>query len=1081
MIVTYKEEYEMHDLKQDEKLIPLIREGNTDAVVRVITEDPSIDLRAVDKFKWAPLHWAVWHNYLEIARFLLETGIKRYGLDYIEQKTGHGVLNGEETPLILAAKKLHMTMIFLLIDFGASFEAKDQNGKNVERTLNEFNPITTQLVTREMYHKKVQDAQREKIGHIQSEFKKHTDKNEERIVNITNQIIIEKGEHKKFRGETTEAFSQIESHRIKNISDLKDKLQKIESDIKDSINSLEQSVQYKLNNAQDGINQIDANQIAQKKDSDINKEEQERAIIDLNKNLEIVQSKLKTLEDSIELEEKNQQPQETEIEKNKIDQEKSISNMEDMKLMQHEIDKNVKVESNSQNQPIITIKAKHKETKRALESVYGILGNSVSTFKKKLEESESHFNQRMLRIEKDSEQLKTSQDKIKDDLSLQKKSIEENKEEHKKSTQDLKETVSALETNTKASDTLLSDRILSVENSNDRMETSQVIAKKSLISHKKMIDENEKNQEKAMRKHEELEQSMSRFESTTKASEKLFNDRLSDLKKTSIKTQTYQHIRSAEENYTKGRDAYKKNKNDGEEFLKKSYESYQQAKNLDQKIALPENYKQLSIFFDKKSSHNINPATQNEIRIHYICAVFSKHVYPIYDIRFAYSDRNTVYSEILKEWKAIAKIDSLLFVCKTNELCWEIHLSDAKKVVDKDALVKELENITKEIKKDSETITEKHFFIYNKENVQKFAKEKISTFFDDKIICPRLPRKTLPSFDSSTQIKEIQEISSIPIEKDSFKSGYFAAAYKVTIGNRKLVIIAHCGTVVSENGDLAVDILMSFNLLHIQFALAREFTMKVLTKIQDNKDEYKNHTIYHTGHSLGAILAEVSAMEHDHHYAVTFESPGSYDLLERFNKNHIHKALDRVTTYLAAPNFINTLKPHIGKCFQILTKDSDFPITDPNEIKKSIDEIKNRIDSVKRKILNPGVFTTSRLIPQEFKNIILEGIKFLEKATRIGEPLMKIILRDIQSHNMDFIIEQLKQVFKPEGVNRREILQWPIGPVQYFAYVTFIVETGLAEKPFNPDTLLKAKSAERPLFDYLLESKSIFYDLRSHL
>ena len=1046
MIVTYKKEYEMRDLKQDEKLIPLIREGNTDAVVRLITEDPSIDLRAVDKFKWAPLHWAVWHNYLEIARFLLETGIKRYGLDYIEQKTGHGVLNGEETPLILAAKKLHMTMIFLLIDFGASFEAKDQNGKNVERTLNEFNPITTQLVTREIYHKKVQDAQREKIGHIQSEFKKHTDKNEKRIINITNQIIEEKNEHKKFRGETTEVFSQIESQSIKNISDLKDKLQKIESDIKDSINLLEQSLQHKLNNAQDDIKRIDTNQITQKKDNDINKEEQERAIIDLNKNLEIVQLKLKILEDSIELEEKNQQPQEIEI------------------------DKNVKVESNSQNQPIITIKAKHKETKRALESVYGILGNSVSTFKKKLEESESHFNQRMLRIEKDSEQLKTSQDKIKDDLSL-----------HKKSTQDLKETVSALENNTKASNTLLSDRILSIENANDRMETSQVIAKKALILHKKMIDENEKNQKKATRKHEELEQSMSRFESTTKASEKLFNDRLSDLKNTSIKTETYQHIRSAEENYTKGRDVYKKNKNDGEEFLKKSYESYQQAKNLDQKIALPENYKQLSIFFDKKSSQNINPATQNEIRIHYICAVFSKHVYPIYDIRFAYSDRNTVYSEILKEWKAIAKIDSLLFVCKTNEPCWEIHLSDAKKVVDKDALVKELENITKEIKKGSETITENHFFIYNKENVQKFVKEKISTLFDDKIICPRLPRKTLPSFDSSTQIKEVQEISSIPIEKDSFKSGYFAAAYKVTIGNRKLVIIAHCGTVVSENGDLAVDILMSFNLLHIQFALAREFTMKVLTKIQDNKDEYKNHTIYHTGHSLGAILAEVSAMEHDHHYAVTFESPGSYDLLERFNKNHIHKALDRITTYLAAPNFINTLKPHIGKCFQILTKDSDFPIIDPNEIKKSIDEIKNRIDSVKGKVLNPGFFTTSRLIPQEFKNIILEGIKFLEKATRMSEPLMKIILRDIQSHNMDFIIEHFKPVFKPEGVNRREILQWPIGPVQYFAYVTFIVETGLAEKPFNPDTLLKAKSAEKPLFDYLVESKSIFYDLRSHL
>ena len=45
------------------------------------------------------------------------------------------------------------------------------------------------------------------------------------------------------------------------------------------------------------------------------------------------------------------------------------------------------------------------------------------------------------------------------------------------------------------------------------------------------------------------------------------------------------------------------------------------------------------------------------------------------------------------------------------------------------------------------------------------------------------------------------------------------------------------------------------------------------------KNLWNNSPVYHTGHSLGAVLAEVTAVENND-FAVTFDSPGSYDLLK---------------------------------------------------------------------------------------------------------------------------------------------------------------------------------------------------------
>ena len=70
-----------------------------------------------------------------------------------------------------------------------------------------------------------------------------------------------------------------------------------------------------------------------------------------------------------------------------------------------------------------------------------------------------------------------------------------------------------------------------------------------------------------------------------------------------------------------------------------------------------------------------------------------------------------------------------------------------------------------------------------------------------------------------------------------------------------------------------------------------------------------HYYISHTGHSLGAVLATVRACSEDT-CAVTFESPGCKPLLEKVCASA--QGSPDVINYLATPNLVNTLKPHVG-------------------------------------------------------------------------------------------------------------------------------------------------------------------------
>ena len=164
------------------------------------------------------------------------------------------------------------------------------------------------------------------------------------------------------------------------------------------------------------------------------------------------------------------------------------------------------------------------------------------------------------------------------------------------------------------------------------------------------------------------------------------------------------------------------------------------------------------------------------------------------------------------------------------------------------------------------------------------------------------------------------------------RGGYFGRAYINNKSNQ--IIIAHRGTdldmrinelsidqiSIAIEGDKIWDILKDmdddYDILHgeipmQQFEAAQHFVGEVKTAYQ--KQYNSEPQIIHTGHSLGAILAELCAVK-DNSRAITFESPGSKPLAAQLvGSQEVNLDEVDVVTYNAAPNQINTLHEHLGE------------------------------------------------------------------------------------------------------------------------------------------------------------------------
>ena len=160
--------------------------------------------------------------------------------------------------------------------------------------------------------------------------------------------------------------------------------------------------------------------------------------------------------------------------------------------------------------------------------------------------------------------------------------------------------------------------------------------------------------------------------------------------------------------------------------------------------------------------------------------------------------------------------------------------------------------------------------------------------------------------------------------------GYFGRAYVIEKNNQ--LVIAHRGTDIDlynqdnlenffsmEDGqfwkslkdfDDDYDILAG-NIPEQQFKSAREFVEHSIEAYQ--KQYGKTPEVIHTGHSLGAVLAELCAAD-DENRAITFESPGTKPMIEQLtDRQEVNWKAINITIYNTEPNSINTLHEQSGK------------------------------------------------------------------------------------------------------------------------------------------------------------------------
>ncbi len=97
--------------------------------------------------------------------------------------------------------------------------------------------------------------------------------------------------------------------------------------------------------------------------------------------------------------------------------------------------------------------------------------------------------------------------------------------------------------------------------------------------------------------------------------------------------------------------------------------------------------------------------------------------------------------------------------------------------------------------------------------------------------------------------------------------------------------------------------------------------------LSEFEKQYPDYNVYLTGHSAGALMAEVCASELLIP-AVTFESPGSFTIARKVRNFNETTANKIITGYLSAPNLINTVGIHLGTRYRLYIPHIDSVLTE---------------------------------------------------------------------------------------------------------------------------------------------------------
>jgi|GEM_PF-6037247 len=187
-------------------------------------------------------------------------------------------------------------------------------------------------------------------------------------------------------------------------------------------------------------------------------------------------------------------------------------------------------------------------------------------------------------------------------------------------------------------------------------------------------------------------------------------------------------------------------------------------------------------------------------------------------------------------------------------------------------------------------------------------------------------------FENSKYNQYLEDWKTFKIFNEPKIGRYYAVAY--VNDKTKQLVLAYRGITFEK-----LDLLKTNSSLktHFKSVLGGQIVAQQAASYQTTKEitEYaKNHgyNLSFTGYSLGAWFAELSLYfaYQDFNYsktkAVTFDSPGSAKVMAQFKSNIYSYETDfnvrnlNITTYLSAPNFVNTSNPHIHKAYRLFPK-----------------------------------------------------------------------------------------------------------------------------------------------------------------
>ncbi|AIL64539.1 hypothetical protein NOVO_00645 [Rickettsiales bacterium Ac37b] len=174
------------------------------------------------------------------------------------------------------------------------------------------------------------------------------------------------------------------------------------------------------------------------------------------------------------------------------------------------------------------------------------------------------------------------------------------------------------------------------------------------------------------------------------------------------------------------------------------------------------------------------------------------------------------------------------------------------------------------------------------------------------------------------------------IYKDSSDYTYSENGYRgLSFVNHKTkeVVIASSGTSTGEHGiiDMVHDIRKDYEILSGRLPTSfyneeLHFARMVIESLKN----YQDYKFSFTGHSYGAIVAEVSHFILSKELgiksqATTFDSPGSAPLIKTIDST-VQFPLKDITIYNGNPNIINTCNKQAGKTFLTIDKEHYIPL-----------------------------------------------------------------------------------------------------------------------------------------------------------